>query len=172
MIAPKSSSFQEDDDLPGEPLPYAVPLQLSEGSTSHGSADLEEIVGTGVANTPVDPVADSGVASELPADWPNPEGFIPAKPMPTRPPLVVQYEPIISHMKAYNGNDEDFTQALGEYFYFRDDARFGGWQAYLQRSEDFIRFCCHLHVRETLAARGGQLESELILRWPIGRYER
>jgi len=110
--------------------------------------------------------------SELPDDWPDPKGFVPAKPKRNKPQMIAQYEPIISHMKAYNGSNEDFTESLGEYFYFRDDARFGGWQAYLQRSEDFIRFCCHLHVRETLAARGGELESRMILRWPIGRYER
>jgi hypothetical protein len=110
--------------------------------------------------------------SDLPADWPDPEGFIPHAPRSQRPPLIAQYEPVISYMKAYNGSDEDFTESLEEYFYFRDDVRFGGWNAYLQRSEDFIRFCCHRHIVETLAARGGQLESRLILRWPIGRYER
>jgi hypothetical protein len=61
--------------------------------------------------------------SPLPLNWPNPEGFIPAKPSKIRPEMIAQYEPIISHMKAYNGSDEDFTQSLGEYFYFRDDAR-------------------------------------------------
>lgn len=124
------------------------------------------------------PLPAPSIASEdempggLPASWPDPEGFIPPPPRVSRPPLIAQYEPVISHMKAYNGSDEDFTESLEEYFYFRDDVRFGGWQAYLQRSEDFIRFCCHRHVVETLAARGGQLESRLILRWPIGRYER
>ena len=115
---------------------------------------------------------EDATASGLPAQWPDPEGFIPAGPRVERPSLIAQYEPVISYMKAYNGSDEDFTESLEEYFYFRDDARFGGWQAYLQRSEDFIRFCCHRHVVETLATRGGQLESRLILRWPIGRYER
>ncbi|MBU6172210.1 MAG: hypothetical protein KGQ60_00305 [Planctomycetes bacterium] len=114
----------------------------------------------------------NGIASDLPADWPDPTGFIPSGPRAERPKMVAQQEPVISHMKAYNGNDEDFTQSLQEYFYFRDDARFGGWQSYLQRSEDFIRFCCHLHVSETLAARGGQLESRLNVRWPIYRYQR
>ncbi len=108
----------------------------------------------------------------LPSNWPDPQGFIPSKPSEGPPELKVQYEPIISHMRTYNGNDEDFTHALGEYYYFRDDARFGGWQSYLQRSEDFIRFCCHQHIVETLESRGGSLESRLILRWPINRYER
>ena len=109
---------------------------------------------------------------QLPAEWPDPRGFIPDAPSPERPELLVQHEPIISHMRNFNGHDEDFTEQLADYFYFRDDARFGGWQAYLQRSEDFIRFCCHLHLVETLASRGGQDKSRLILRWPIDRYTR
>lgn len=108
----------------------------------------------------------------LPPDWPDPRGFIPDPPAPVRPPFNPQTEPVISHMSAFNGHDEDFTEQLANYFYFRDDARFGGWQSYLQRSEDFIRFCCFLHLNETLISRGGQDKSRLILRWPIVRYRR
>ena len=108
----------------------------------------------------------------LPANWPDPQASFRRNRARAPPELKVQYEPIISHMRTYNGKDEDFTHALGEYYYFRDDARFGGWQSYLQRSEDFIRFCCHQHIVETLESRGGFLESRLILRWPINRYER
>jgi len=110
--------------------------------------------------------------SGKPANWPDPQGFIPRQPAVETPKMQVQFEPIISHMRTYNGSDEDFTHALGEYYYFRDDARFGGWQSYLQRSEDFIRFCCHQHIVETLESRGGSLESRMILRWPVNRYER
>ncbi|HBE70808.1 MAG TPA: hypothetical protein DDW52_21900 [Planctomycetaceae bacterium] len=109
---------------------------------------------------------------QLPQDWPDPRGFIPDPPSAQPPETRVQHDAIISHMRNFNGHDEDFTRQLEEYFYFRDDARFGGWQAYLQRSEDFIRFCCHLHLVETLALRGGQDKSRLILRWPIDRYTR
>ncbi len=116
------------------------------------------------------PWSDS--TAELPPDWPDPRGFIPDSPSPTRPEFVAQHEPIISHMRNFNGHDEDFTEQLANYFYYRDDARFGGWQAYLQRSEDFIRFCCHLHLAETLSSRGGQDKSRLIFRWPIDRYSR
>jgi hypothetical protein len=111
-------------------------------------------------------------AAPLPPNWPDPRGFIPDAPAVDRPEFVAQYEPIISHMRNFNGHDEDFTEQLADYFYFQDDARFGGWQAYLQRSEDFIRFCCHLHLTETLASRGGQAKSRLIFRWPIDRYTR
>jgi hypothetical protein len=135
-----------------------------------------------VLGEPAPPMSDEELESttlsceqegvELPPDWPDPNGFIPRKPSPERPRMRAQYEPVISHMKAYNGNDEDFTQSLEDYYYFRDDARVGGWQTYLQRSEDFIRFCCHLHVVETLGSRGGQLKSRLNVRWPIYRYVR
>ena len=126
----------------------------------------------GLIVTPVNGTAMTssvGNIRDLPIDWPDPQGLIPASPSANRPRMVPQIAPIISHMNAYNGHDEDFTEKLSEYFYFRDDARFGGWRAYLQRSEDFIRFCCHLHVVETLASRGGQLESRMIFRWPINR---
>jgi hypothetical protein len=158
----QSISFQDTRGREPESLP--VPLK---GVPSHRSeADSNAALEGSIA------IDSPAAAGALPTSWPDPEGFIPAPPRAARPPLIAQYEPVISHMKAYNGSDEDFTESLEEYFYFRDDARFGGWQAYLQRSEDFIRFCCHRHVVETLAARGGQLESRLILRWPISRYER
>lgn len=108
----------------------------------------------------------------LPPQWPDPKGFIPDSPRTAPPKGSVQYEPIISHTRAYNGHDEDITRRLQDYYYFRDDARASGWQAYLKRSEDFIRFCCHLHITETLSSRGGELESRLIFRWPVGRYQR
>jgi len=80
--------------------------------------------------------------------------------------------PIIEQVRVYDGADADVTTALANYYYFRDDGRFGGWQAYLQRSDDFIRFCCHLHITEMLAARGGAGKTRVVWRWPIGRYDR
>ena len=43
------------------------------------------------------------------------------------------------------------------------------FESYLQRSDDFIRFCCHLHITEMLAARGGAGKTRVVWRWPIGR---
>ena len=69
------------------------------------------------------------------------------------------------HTRTYNGHDPDFISALENYYYFRNDARLGGWQGYLQRSDDFIRFCCHTHLWEMLAARGGAGETRVVWRW-------
>jgi hypothetical protein len=105
----------------------------------------------------------------LPPDWPDARGFHP--PGPTTTPLRVKEsaEPVLRHTKTYNGNDQNLTTALASYVYFRDDARFGGWQGYLQRSDDFIRFCCHMHICEMLTARGGAGQTRVVWRWPISR---
>lgn len=113
--------------------------------------------------------ATNGTAAGLPPDWPDPRGFSPPGPTPVRPELVPSSEPVLRHVRSYNGHDSDFTAALATYVHFRDDARYGGWQSYLQRSDDFIRFCCHLHIAEMLTARGGASETRVVWRWPTGR---
>jgi hypothetical protein len=105
----------------------------------------------------------------FPSDWPDPRGFIPPPPKCQPPTCWPNDAPVIRHTRTYNGHDADFTEALSTYYYFRNDARFGGWQSYLQRSEDFIRFCCHLHIAETLTARGGAGETRVVWRQPIIR---
>ena len=84
-------------------------------------------------------------APHLPADWPDPRGFIPLPPCPSGRSLAPQHAPLITHTRIFNGQDAKFTERLATYYYLRDDARFGGWPAYLERPEDFVRFCCHLH---------------------------
>jgi hypothetical protein len=105
----------------------------------------------------------------LPPNWPDERGFIPPPPSPVRPPCIATDGPVMTHTRIYHGNDSEFTAALASYYHFRDDARFGGWQNYLQRSDDFIRFCCHMHISEMLSARGGGGETRVVWRWPDSR---
>jgi hypothetical protein len=108
----------------------------------------------------------------LPENWPDPRGFIPPPPGHEPPHPCPQIAPIMTHTRIYHGQDAKFTERLATYYYLRDDARFGGWPAYLERPSDFVRFCCYLHVTETLAARGGTGDARVVYRWPIRRYER
>jgi hypothetical protein len=108
--------------------------------------------------------------ASLPSDWPDPRGLVPPPPSCRRPPCVPSNEPVLRHTRIYSGTDPDFTAALSKYSTFRDDARFGGWSGYLQRSEDFIRFCCHKHISEMLTARGGAGTTRVLWRWPNDRY--
>lgn len=107
----------------------------------------------------------AAAAGQLPANWPDPSGFVPAPPSAVRPPLRPSSRPVMTHTRTYNGHDSDFTSALENYYAFRDDARFNGWQAYLTRSDDFIRFCCHMHLTEMLTARGGASETRVVWHW-------
>jgi hypothetical protein len=111
----------------------------------------------------------AAAAGQLPATWPDPSGFIPAPPSAVKPPLRPSIRPVLTHTRNYNGNDSDFTRSLENYAAFRDDARFGGWQGYLTRSDDFIRFCCHMHLTEMLTARGGASETRVVWHWPVRR---
>ena len=71
----------------------------------------------------------------------------------------------MQHMKRYSGDDAEFTAALQDYYYTRDDGRMEGWESYLRRSDDFIQFCCRLHIWEMLSARGGAGETRVVWRW-------
>lgn len=109
-------------------------------------------------------------SAPLPIDWPEPTDLIPDPPSPTPPVLVRQHEPVLSHTRLYRADDPYFTGRLSDYVETGDDARGMSWQGYIKRSDDFIRFCCHLHIVEMLEARGGRDPSDLILRWPVSRY--
>lgn len=137
------------------------PKSPSEWGNSAVSPDIKPIQYT-------EETKKAGTAPQtgFPADWPDPKGFVPPPPSRQPPTCWPSDAPVIRHTRTYNGNDSDFTEALSSYYYFRNDARFGGWQSYLQRSDDFIRFCCRMHITETLSARGGVGETRVVWRWP------
>jgi len=124
-------------------------------------ADSEQPIDTTLTAATTGPTAPG-----FPPNWPDPRGFISPPPSPGRPPCRPSDAPVMEHTRTYNGHDSDFTEALANYYYFRDDARFGGWQSYLERSDDFIRFCCHMHIWEMLSARGGAGQTRVVWRWP------
>jgi hypothetical protein len=84
---------------------------------------------------------------------------------PPHPPIL----PLVTHTRIYNGHDAEFTAALSRYHLTRDDARFAGWQTYLERSDDFIRFCCYKHLEEMLLQHGGARQTKLVWRWSLIR---
>jgi hypothetical protein len=140
--------------MPGKADPRVKPLVYEEPGKGQSSPTANATATTG---------------SAMPPDWPNPQGFIPPPPSPVRPVCRPSRGPVMRHTRAYNGQDGALTEALATYHLFQDDARFGGWQNYLQRSDDFVRFCCHMHIWEMLSARGGAGETRVVWRWPTFR---
>lgn len=157
-----------------EPLPAPIPG----GEESAGGDDS---LPDDASPTPQTPASANPIATgNLPGtDFPEatflPESSsasacnLPGEHAAGRPPCVPYHGPVLSHTQIYRGNDPDVTEALRGYEFFQDDARFGGWEGYLQRSDDFIRFCCHLHISEMLSARGGSRETSVLWRWPENR---
>lgn len=77
------------------------------------------------------------------------------------PPEHVQ--PIMSYTRFFDGADRRLIHMLRCYYVLRGDMRSGGWQAYLHRSDDFLRFTSHVLVIEMLALHGGVLKTDKVL---------
>ena len=156
-----------------------VPADASDDPLANGVSHASALEATGTADATARGAGNASAGTTgagddyplLPPGWPDPRGFVPSPPSPIRPTPRPQHEPIITHTRIYHGQDAQLTELLENYYFFRDDARFGGWLGYLQRPDDYVRFCCHVHVTETLAARGGAGEARVVYRWPIGRYD-
>ena len=149
---PESHVWEAEFALAREQLETQTPLPAAKPENREELAELAPLAGNG-----------------LPPDWPDPSGFIPDAPQSQRPPLVPQNGPVISQIRSYSENDSDFTEKAQQYYFFLDDARNGGWQGFLDRSNDFIRFCCYSHITEMLSLRGGAGESQLAIRWGDSR---
>jgi hypothetical protein len=178
---PKSTSDSPNPDSSGGTAPAnslpGVPGQPLKGTTTGGKHDVRTVShetadsGTpakspALAMPPVPVTLASGENGPgFPPNWPDPNGFVPRPPTAQPPPCVPSDEPVMQHTKSFRGNDVEFTTALEGYYYSRDDVRMGGWQNYLRRSDDFIRFCCRLHIWEMLSARGGAGETRVVWRW-------
>lgn len=92
----------------------------------------------------------------------SPDDLIPKLKKPENVVCRPSDEPFLKHTRVYNGGDAQVVKLLQDYARFRDDARLGGWQSYLTKSEEFLRFCCRVHIWEMLTARGGADESQLV----------
>lgn len=178
-VAPRIARVQYQESVVGQPI--VVPRIMPDGGElPHAGFDTNAVpmpphenlaIGEGQFIGEGQSIGEGYVgASSLPADWPEPTDLIPDPPQPVPPAMIRQHEPVLTHTRMYRGDDPYFTARLADYVETGDDARGVSWQGYIKRSEDFIRFCCHLHIVEMLESRGGQDPSDLILRWPVSRY--
>jgi len=68
----------------------------------------------------------------------------------------------MSYTRFFDGADRQLIQSLKGYYYLKGDTRSGGWEAYLHRSDDFLRFASNLLVMEMLTLHGGPLKTEKV----------
>ncbi|MFV2069491.1 MAG: hypothetical protein ACC645_21205, partial [Pirellulales bacterium] len=151
---------------PADPPAGLPPLPGGANEEGGSSVQLAGADGSSSTAMPGDPLVPSLVGSGF---WPGSDSFSPPCPQPIRPPCLRSDEAVLSHTAIYNGHDNHLAEALASYYYFRNDARFGGWESYLQRSDDFIRFCCYMHITEMLSARGGAGQTRVVWEWSHDR---
>ncbi|MCC9644655.1 hypothetical protein LOC71_20465 [Rhodopirellula sp. JC740] len=167
VISPATPGYDDGYVHDGEVIMDDESIVWDESQSWDGQVLLDEhemVIEPGCGN---DSFAEM---APLPPAWPNPTDLIPDAPAMSPPPMISQHDPVLSHTRLYRGDDPYFTQRLADYVETGDDARGSSWQGYIKRSDDFIRFCCHLHIVEMLESRGGRDQSDLILRWPVSRY--
>jgi len=73
-------------------------------------------------------------------------------------------QPFMSYTRLFDGSDAALVAHLRDYMEVSGDRRSGGWEAYLHRSEDFIRFTSHLMILEMLTLHGGQAKHQMIFK--------
>lgn len=86
---------------------------------------------------------------------------------PTNPAQIGVYDPhqpFMAYTRLFDGSDAALVANLRDYLEVSGDRRSGGWEAYLHRSEDFIRFTAHLMIVEMLTLHGGQAEHQMIFK--------
>ncbi len=154
----------------------AAEAQGGEGAHSEGAAEEEAVSRGGSSSSAPEmmPWLEPGAYAEedammlghdaslpgLPDQWPDPRGLIPDGPKAKKPNAMPSNAAILRHVGVYQGNDAKVTEALKTYYLTEvDDARIGGWQNVLHRREEFISFCCRMHIWEMLSSRGGAGEA-------------
>lgn len=76
-----------------------------------------------------------------------------------------EIKPLMTYTRMFHGLDPDLQSAIKAYVVYSADLRSGGWEAYLQRSDDFLKFTAHQMIVEMLALHGGTLKTESVLTW-------
>ncbi len=179
QFGPQPGGPMQDGSHPGGAMPGGSPSVPGGNQPSAAGQLISHQVPIGAdgeahaSDQPTAPItAPTGPAGPLlPPDYPDARAFIPPPPGPGPCDCMPSNEPVLRHTRTYLGNDGQLTEALASYAFFKDEGRGVGWQSYLIRSDDFIRFCCHMHIYETLTARGGGGETRVVWRWSNDRYE-
>lgn len=73
-------------------------------------------------------------------------------------------EPLMSYTRMFDGADPQLTARLRDYYELSGDLRSGGWEAYLNRSEDYIRFTSHVMIVEMLQLHGGEAKRRMVVK--------
>lgn len=129
---------------------------------------------TGIGQQPICPPEFQirGQSPEQEGATPNPATTdrssvnpIPLNPGAAEPVEPDFNQPLMSYTRVFDGADQEVVNNLRDYLELRGDVRGGGWEAFLNRSDDFIRFCCYQMVKEMLALHGGATRTQVVFKF-------
>jgi hypothetical protein len=86
-------------------------------------------------------------------------------PQPVQPWQLDPRLPLMSYTRIFDGADGELVAALRDYVELNGDLRSGGWEEYLHRSDDYIRFCSYRVILEMLSLHGGEGKHRLVLKF-------
>jgi len=132
---------EPDEPLPRMPNPSEAPRELQ-----------------GTLPAPILPIRDPNLAPLPPQ--PNPYNVV----QPIQPWQLDPRQPFMSYTRLFDGSDANLVAALRDYVELSGDLRSGGWEAYMHRSEDFIRFTSHLMIVEMLSLHGGEGKHRIVIK--------
>ncbi|HID23177.1 MAG TPA: hypothetical protein EYP14_12350 [Planctomycetaceae bacterium] len=126
--------------------------------------ELQQTEADGIART-----AYEITEPEAGADSGEPAGPWPRKTIGTASvaaPLLPRdpHKPLMSYSRLFDGADADLVARLRDYVELSGDRRSGGWEGYLHRSEDFIRFTTHVMIVEMLTMHGGETRRRFVFK--------
>lgn len=145
----------DDDSDRYTPFPDPPPVKLAQAPRTGGSGSTTP----SIVIWPPEP--EPGITNGSPnAGWPTRSGQpVRAFCDPSQPDGV---QPVMSYTNLFDGTDRKLIQALKGYYYLKGDTRSGGWEAYLHRSDDFLRFACHMMIVDMLRKHGAPLATEKV----------
>jgi len=164
QLAAETADVDTVDGSDAVPPPAQGPSQVSAPDAASAGADAAPAErpgeGTGPgpsdAAAPTSPILPSPFPSGLEAQLPSEQPTVVANPDPLKP--------LMSYTRIFDGADPDLVAKLRDYVELSGDRRSGGWEAYLHRSEDFIRFTAHLMVVEMLSLHGGETRHRFVFK--------
>jgi hypothetical protein len=86
-------------------------------------------------------------------------------PQPIQPWQLNPRLPLMSYTRIFDGSDGELVAALRDYVELNGDLRSGGWEEYLHRTDDFIRFASYRMILEMLSLHGGEGKHRLVLKF-------
>lgn len=72
---------------------------------------------------------------------------------------------IMSYTKFFDSKDPEIVGLMRDYVEIQGDQRSGGWEGYMERTEDFVRFACHVMIVDMLSLHGGAMKTKMWLKF-------